>query len=113
MIATRATCAPTDALHIYLPFISIGYRGRRGNVTMLKRFVRVTCAVMAAVMPSTERLASQADSTPSCKPAGSVMRLSDLPEASGLVASRVTPGRYGRTTTRGSRRFSRSTRKGR
>ena len=30
---------------------------------------------------------------PTCKPAGSLMRLAGLPEASGLVASRITPGR--------------------
>ena len=60
---------------------------------MLKRFVMVTCAVVAAQMPATAWPAFQADSAPTCKPAGSMMRLADLPEASGLVVSRVTPGR--------------------
>ncbi len=78
---------------IYLPFISIGYRGGRGNVTMLKRWVIVVCALTTAGMPATAWPALQADSAPTCKPAGSVMRLAELPEASGLVASRVTPGR--------------------
>jgi hypothetical protein len=79
--------------HIYRPFISIDYRGGRGNVTMLMRCVMVTCAVILVVMPATVWPASQADSAPACKPAGSMMRLAGLPEASGLVASRVTPGR--------------------
>jgi len=35
----------------------------------------------------------QQSSAPVCKPEGSVMRLAGLPEASGLVASRSTPGR--------------------
>lgn len=34
-----------------------------------------------------------AQSAEACRPAGELARLSDLPEASGLVASRVTPGR--------------------
>ncbi len=80
-------------LLIYLPFISIGYRGGRGNVTMLKRYVMVICAVIAAVTPAAAWPALQEDSAPACKPAGSMMRLAGLPEASGLVASRVTPGR--------------------
>jgi hypothetical protein len=60
---------------------------------MLMRCVMVTCAVILVVMPATVWPASQADSAPACKPAGSMMRLAGLPEASGLVASRVTPGR--------------------
>ena len=60
---------------------------------MLKRCVIVVCAVIAAGMPATGWTASQANSAPACKPAGSTMRLAELPEASGLVASRVTPGR--------------------
>ena len=51
------------------------------------------CAVVAAGMPATAWPAFQADSAPACQPAGSMMRLAGLPEASGLVASRVTPGR--------------------
>jgi hypothetical protein len=60
---------------------------------MLMRWVMVTCAVIAAGMPATAWRASQADLAPACKPAGSMMRLAGLPEASGLVASRLTPGR--------------------
>ena len=58
---------------------------------MLKRCVVVTWAAMAAT-------ASGAWTAPpldpaSCKPAGSLMRLAGLSEASGLVVSRATPGR--------------------
>lgn len=78
---------------IYLPFISVGYRGARRNVKMLKRCVTVVCAVITTGMPATAWPAFQADSAPTCKSAGSMRRLADVPEASGLVASRVTPGR--------------------
>jgi hypothetical protein len=78
---------------IYLPFISSDYRGGGGNVTMLKRWAMVTCAVISAVMPATAWPAFEEDSAPACRPVGSMMRLTDLPEASGLVASRVTTGR--------------------
>src|SRR5687767_14897247 len=60
---------------------------------MLKRWMIVACAVISAVMPATAWRAFQEDSVPPCKPAGSMMRLADLPEASGLVASRTTHGR--------------------
>src|SRR5687768_5256383 len=58
---------------------------------MLKRCVIVTWAAMAAT-------ASGAGTAPTldpatCKPSGSLMRLAGLTEASGLVASRATPGR--------------------
>ena len=80
-------------IRIYLPFMSTGYRGSRGTVTMLKRCVMLFCAMTTTGMPATAWPAFQAGSAPACKPAGSMMRLADLPEASGLVASRVTPGR--------------------
>ena len=61
---------------------------------MLKRWVMVTtCVVMSGSMPATAGPAFQEDAAPACKPAGSMMRVADLPEASGLVVSRVTPGR--------------------
>jgi hypothetical protein len=61
---------------------------------MLKRYVVVTCTVMSAAMSTAAgRAVSQVDSAPSCKPAGSVMRLAGVPEASGLVVSRATSGR--------------------
>jgi hypothetical protein len=58
---------------------------------MLKRIVIGTCAATAAT-------AAGAWTAPpldpaSCKPAGSLRRLAGLSEASGLVASRATPGR--------------------
>jgi len=81
-------------IRIYLLFISIDYGDDcRGNLTMLKRWVVVICAVIAAGAPATGWTASQANLAPACKPASSMMRLADLPEASGLVASRATPGR--------------------
>ncbi len=60
---------------------------------MAKRCVAVICAVMAAGVPAAASKAPQAQSAPACKFAGSMMRIADLPEASGLVASRMTPGR--------------------
>ena len=80
---------------------------------MLKRCVMVTCAIIAAAMPARAWPAFQADQAQTCKPDGSMMRLADLPEASGLVASRVTPGRFWAHNDSGNRRFSRSTRKAR
>ncbi len=60
---------------------------------MLKRCVTVSWTVIGLIAPATGWPASQANPAPTCQPAGSMMRLSELPEASGLVASRVTPGR--------------------
>jgi hypothetical protein len=60
---------------------------------MLMRCLMVTCSVISAGMPAAAWPAFQENSAPACKPAGSMMRLAGLPEASGLVASRVTPGR--------------------
>src|SRR5687768_11152758 len=57
---------------------------------MLKRCVMVICSLTIAVV---QAMASQAKSSSACKPAGSMMRLAGLPEASGLVVSRVTQGR--------------------
>ena len=57
---------------------------------MLKRCVTAISLLVLAGIPAT---ASQADSTSACKPAGTLMRLTGLPEASGLVVSRVTHGR--------------------
>jgi hypothetical protein len=56
---------------------------------MLKRCVMVMYSLAMAVVPV---VASQAEPS-ACKPAGSTMRLTGLPEASGLVVSRSTPGR--------------------
>ena len=61
---------------------------------MLERYVMVTCAVMSASLMGaarSERL--QSDSAVACKTVGAVMRLDGLSEASGVAASRVTPGR--------------------
>lgn len=60
---------------------------------MLVRRVMVTCMVIGALVPPKAWPASQADSVQNCKPTGSMMRVADVPEVSGLVASRVTPGR--------------------
>ena len=61
---------------------------------MLKRNVMVLCAavVMATGMAVGTSASSQLDPSV-CKASGSLMRLTGLPEASGLVASRATPGR--------------------
>ena len=58
---------------------------------MLRVSAMVMCAAIAAVVPVSA--AAQAAPAATCQPSGSVMRLADLPEASGLVASRATPGR--------------------
>ena len=58
---------------------------------MLKRWVMAIGLLAVAGIPAA--LASQLDSTSACRPAGSLMQLAGLPEASGLVASRVTQGR--------------------
>jgi hypothetical protein len=55
---------------------------------MLKRSVMAMCAAMAAGISA----ASQLDPGV-CKASGALMRLDGLSEASGLVASRATPGR--------------------
>jgi hypothetical protein len=60
---------------------------------MLKRCMVMTCTVMGMVTSVAAWPASQGNHTPTCLPAGSLMPLAELPEASGLVASRVTPGR--------------------
>ena len=60
---------------------------------------RVKCAIALLVMlmvvaVTAERSATlQSTSSVACKPDGKLMRLAGLPEASGIVASRVTPGR--------------------
>jgi hypothetical protein len=59
---------------------------------MLKRSVMVTCSVLAATTALGAWSAPPLDPA-ACKPAGSLMRLAGLSEASGLVASRATPGR--------------------
>jgi hypothetical protein len=58
---------------------------------MFKRYVVVTWAAMVATA-SGAGLAPPLDPA-ACKPTGSLVRLTGLSEASGLVASRATPGR--------------------
>jgi len=53
----------------------------------------VTFMTMAAVAAAGGSAGAQSAPSPACKPAGSLMRLAGLSEASGLVASRATPGR--------------------
>lgn len=48
------------------------------------------CVIAASLLATT---AAPAAAVQACKPAGRLMRLAGLPEASGLVASRVTEGR--------------------
>ena len=61
---------------------------------MLKKRCVMVLYVLAAMMtPAIGWPASQADFAGGCKPDGSLSRLADLPEASGLVASRTVPGR--------------------
>jgi hypothetical protein len=61
---------------------------------MLKRWVMAKCVVMAAAVPAVGGPALfQQDSAPACKHDGSMMRMAGLPEASGLAASGITPGR--------------------
>ena len=57
---------------------------------MRKRCVMAVFSLTAAVMPV---MGSQEDSSDACWPAGSLMRLEGLPEASGLVVSRADPRR--------------------
>jgi hypothetical protein len=64
------------------------------NVAMRQQWVMVMCGVLVAAVPAVVWSAvSQRDSAPACTPVGSTMRLAGMPEASGLVASRTTPGR--------------------
>jgi len=56
-------------------------------------FERWVAAIGSLVVASITATASQADTTSACKNAGALMRLDGLPEASGLVVSRVTQGR--------------------
>jgi hypothetical protein len=58
---------------------------------MLKRCLIVTSALMAGATSGAWTAPPLDPST--CKPSGPLMRLAGLPEASGLVASRATPGR--------------------
>src|SRR5688572_3158634 len=60
---------------------------------MLKRSVMVVCTVIGMTAPARVWPASQATPAPTCQPAGSTIRLAELPEVSGLAASRLTPGR--------------------
>ena len=57
---------------------------------MLTRCVMVIYLLIVAATPA---MASQTGSSSTCKTTGSVTRLAGLPEASGLVVSRVTQGR--------------------
>jgi hypothetical protein len=59
---------------------------------MLKRHVIVAWAAMAATAAGAGTAPPPLDPA-TCKPSGSLMRLAGLTEASGLVASRTTPGR--------------------
>ena len=59
---------------------------------MLKRCVMVTCAAMVATV-SGAGLAPPPIDPANCQPAGTMMRLAGLSEASGLAVSRSTPGR--------------------
>lgn len=52
---------------------------------MLKQCVIATCAIVT--------MATSTNALQTCTPSGALMRLSGLPEASGLVASRATDGR--------------------
>ena len=63
-----------------------------GDVTA-KRVMVALAVVATAASTSARSTTSQSASGPACKPAGSLMRVTGLTEASGLVASRVTPGR--------------------
>ena len=61
---------------------------------MLQRLVLAVCAAAAAIVPAAAFVPYvQEGSASACQTTGSLMRLADLPEASGLVASRTTPGR--------------------
>ena len=61
---------------------------------MLQRCVLAICAAVAASVPAAASLPEhQPGSSASCQTAGSIMRVPELTEASGLVASRTTPGR--------------------
>ncbi len=61
---------------------------------MRMRCVTVIVAALVTSMPAAVMPAgAQAKSAPICKPAGSLVRLDGLAEASGLAASLVTPGR--------------------
>lgn len=58
---------------------------RNGRAVMAWAGVMAICAAPTVAAQS---------GAPECKPSGALMRLADLPEASGLVASRTTGGRF-------------------
>ena len=58
---------------------------------MFGRSAMVICAAVAAGVPVVAMF--QTPQPPACQPAGSIMRLDGLPEASGLTASVSAPGR--------------------
>jgi hypothetical protein len=66
---------------------------------MLKRRVMINsvilaCAAATAVVVTTHQsIGATPVQAPACRPSGSLTRLAGIPEASGLVASRATPGR--------------------
>lgn len=59
---------------------------------MPNRRAMVACASVMAICVA--QAATVHGQIPECKPSGALMRLADLPEASGLVASRKTGGRF-------------------
>src|SRR5688500_15019034 len=58
---------------------------------MPSRWMTSACAAAAAILLPASAMAQ--GNAPGCKPSGSLQRLADLPEASGLVVSRGTEGR--------------------
>ena len=60
---------------------------------MLRSLAIVFLVALGALRPVTAGSAFHTGSDQTCQPTGSIMRLAGLPEASGLVASRTTPGR--------------------
>ena len=57
------------------------------------RLIAVTMFLTAAAFASALVTNTQPESGPVCKPAGRLIHLADLPEASGLTVSRANPGR--------------------
>jgi len=54
----------------------------------------ITAVALLMLMPAAGSAGTQSPTAPACKPAGATVGLPGLPEASGLAASGISPGRF-------------------
>jgi hypothetical protein len=67
-----------------------------GRIDMFRQIVSsTTCALLGVIaVASTSAMQNGGSKAPSCEPAGSLIRVPELPEGSGVAASRRTPGLF-------------------